>query len=66
MKLQRTLSADDLDDVARKGGPWTVRTESVEGCEVVCEFSNVPVVDVSECLGDAFVEPIGSYCQEQL
>lgn len=48
----KTLFVGALNDLRRKRGSWTVGTEAVEIFEIVCEFSNLVVVDVSEIFRD--------------
>lgn len=64
MRLQRTFSVDDLNELERKTGSWTVGAKGVKEFETVWEFCNVAFRDISESIGDVCVELAGSYCQK--
>lgn len=63
MKLQRTLSVDDLNDFERKRDSWNAESKAVKEPGVARELCYVAIVDVSDCHGDVRIASVGSYCQ---
>lgn len=64
MNVQGTLLVDELNDAEKKRGPWTFGFRHRKRAKVVCEFSDIAVLDIFARLGGVSARLVVSCCQD--